>query len=567
MDPVAEAMLPGGSVIVVGTDVYEAHLEKVDGRKKIKTFLSIQLICVPKKGRKAQSFNIFSRTGEEGSPGVAEVVAFPSLGDAVTEFEAVFQSNTGNDWTARASFAPKRGKFNLAAGPPAAAPPTAAPAVADATSRRGRSAAQPKAVSPPPSPKAKRGKKLAALPPGAPPLVSTPSTTQAGCIDATALTLLPDADVVVHGGDVYDVALSQIDISKNMDKYYIIQLLSTPNAGRRADTFYVFVRWGRTGATGQHQLHGAYDTLEEAIEVFEEKFEEKTKNQWSDRHSFKAKKGHYDLIRVDHAKKANRRLGKGPAAKWEYYVDDHVDGKTTGWYAYTKEGTEDTEDLWVTYQSNPHMSQRVVESGTYSYLVDLVKMTQTNTSHPARKVRNIRREFNGVVTQGTPTPGATSITVSAPATTSLFAPPVPAPVAVAPAAPAPVVKAAKAAKVPAAPAAAAPSPSGPTVRPVDSHCPLSHQPAVQVVDDYDIMLNQADIKANKNKFYRLQLLYNTANRTYSFWTRWGRVGEGGQNNLDNCGGDKNSGISAFKKKFKVCPLPSPRPQPMPSTHS
>jgi predicted DNA-binding WGR domain protein len=529
MDPVAEAMLPGGSVLVVGSDAYEAHLSKVEGRKKVTTFLSLQLICVPKKGRKAQSFNVFSRTGEEGTPGVAEVLGtFPSVGSAITEFEAVFHSNTGNDWTARASFATKRGKFNLAAGPPAAVPATKA--------------------SPPPSPKAKRGKKVAALPPGPPPLVSTPSTTQAGCIDATALTLLPDADVVVHGGDIYDVALSQIDISKNMDKYYIVQLLSTPGPGRRAgDHFYVFVRWGRTGAAGQHQLHGAYNTLEEAIEVFEEKFEEKTKNQWSDRHSFKAKKGHYDLIRVDHAKKATRRLGKGPVANWEYYVDDHVDGKATGWYAYTKDGAEEAEDLWVTYQSNPHMSQRVVESGTYSYLVDLAQMTQTNTSHPARKVRHIRREFNGSVTAGTlPTTTATSTTAAPP---SLFAAPAPAVIVPVAAPPAPVVKATKVPKVPAAAAA-----SGPTARPVDTHCPLARQATIQVVDDYDIMLNQADIKANKNKFYRLQLLFNTANSTYHFWTRWGRVGEVGQSNVDSCGNDKNQGISAFKKKFKVCPL-------------
>jgi predicted DNA-binding WGR domain protein len=320
-------MLPGGSVVVEGADVYDAQLSKVEGRKKVTTFLSLQLVFVPKKGRKAQSYNVFSRTGEDGTPGDAEVLSsFPSLSDATTEFETIFRSKTGNDWSSRSSFAPKRGQFNLAGGPP-----PAVPAQADTSGRRGRSATgalpPPKAPSPPP---AKRGKKAAGLPAGPPPLVSTPSTTQAGCIDATALTLLPDADVVVHGGDIYDVALSQIDVSKNMDKYYIIQLLCCPNGGRKADSYYVFVRWGKTGSNGQHQLHGAYSTLDDAIEVFEEKFEEKTKNQWADRHSFKVKKGHYNLLRVDHTQKASRRLGKGPVAKWEYYVDDHVDGKQTG---------------------------------------------------------------------------------------------------------------------------------------------------------------------------------------------------------------------------------------------
>jgi hypothetical protein len=48
---------------------------------------------------------------------------------------------------------------------------------------------------------------------------------------------------------------------------------------------------------------------------------------------------------------------------------------------------ESTEELWITFQANPHMSQRVVESGKYSYLVDLVKMTQTNVSHPAQSLQ------------------------------------------------------------------------------------------------------------------------------------------------------------------------------------
>lgn len=194
------------------------------------------------------------------------------------------------------------------------------------------------------------------------------------------------------------------------------------------------------------------------------------------------------------------------------------------------------------------MSQRVVESGNYSYLVDLVKMTQTNVSHPARKVRNIRREFNGVITQGAPTPTTTSVTFnitsSAPAP-SMFATPAPlATLAIPPPTPIPT----KVSKVAAATSA---SSSSPTARPVDSHCPLVRSSTVQVVDDYDIMLNQADLKANKNKFYRLQLLFDTARSSYHFWTRWGRVGEGGQNNLDSFGNDKDRGISAFKKKFRV----------------
>ena len=49
----------------------------------------------------------------------------------------------------------------------------------------------------------------------------------------------------------------------------------------------------------------------------------------------------------------------------------------------------------------------------------------------------------------------------------------------------------------------------------------------QVVGDYDCMLNQTNIGQNNNKFYVIQLLVRGS--SYSVWTRWGRVGESGQN--------------------------------------
>ena len=83
------------------------------------------------------------------------------------------------------------------------------------------------------------------------------------------------------------------------------------------------------------------------------------------RHSFVKKKDHYDLIKVDHKAKAarsnNAYLG---APMWEYYVDDYVDGKATGWYPYTDDGAFETEKLWIAFQSNTNMSVRIIESGS-----------------------------------------------------------------------------------------------------------------------------------------------------------------------------------------------------------
>ena len=44
----------------------------------------------------------------------------------------------------------------------------------------------------------------------------------------------------------------------------------------------------------------------------------------------------------------------------------------------------------------------------------------------------------------------------------------------------------------------------------------------EVVDDWDCMLNQTNIGQNNNKYYVIQML-KSRSRTYSVWTRWGRV--------------------------------------------
>ncbi|OQR84546.1 poly ADP-ribose polymerase 3-like [Achlya hypogyna] len=112
-----------------------------------------------------------------------------------------------------------------------------------------------------------------------------------------------------------------------------------------------------------------------------------------------------------------------------------------------------------------------------------------------------------------------------------------------------------------APAAAAPTIDETTPaaaasfqRKVDDHLRNScYHNGATVVGDYDVMLNQVEIKAttSKNKFYRLQLLaYPTGQ--HDVWTRWGRVGEAGDSMLLAKGAtwDLATATAAFEKKFK-----------------
>jgi poly [ADP-ribose] polymerase len=124
-----------------------------------------------------------------------------------------------------------------------------------------------------------------------------------------------------------------------------------------------------------------------------------------------------------------------------------------------------------------------------------------------------------------------------------------APVAAA-AAPPPVAPKAASKKEPAAAAAAAaPAAAFTGVIPVEKGLAESGKlfnPSVHA--DYAWLGNQVNIDgANNNKFYRGQVVC-AGGRFYS-WTRWGRVGEPGQNNLDGPS-DVGSAIAAFEKKFK-----------------
>ncbi|RVD82557.1 uncharacterized protein DFL_006979 [Arthrobotrys flagrans] len=87
--------------------------------------------------------------------------------------------------------------------------------------------------------------------------------------------------------------------------------------------------------------------------------------------------------------------------------------------------------------------------------------------------------------------------------------------------------------------------------PVDEMCGLRYS-GYKVYEDsdhvkYDASLNQTNIGNNNNKFYILQLLYK--GKSHAVWTRWGRVGEGGQNKLIS-GLGLDGAIKEFNKKFK-----------------
>ena len=76
------------------------------------------------------------------------------------------------------------------------------------------------------------------------------------------------------GTTVWTATLNQTSLTKNANKYYIIQLLQDDaNAGK----YWVWNRWGRVGYAGQNALKGPFTDLNRAKNEYESKRRDKTR--------------------------------------------------------------------------------------------------------------------------------------------------------------------------------------------------------------------------------------------------------------------------------------------------
>ncbi|KAF6352019.1 poly(ADP-ribose) polymerase 2 [Rhinolophus ferrumequinum] len=115
-------------------------------------------------------------------------------------------------------------------------------------------------------------------------------------VDPECTPKVGKAHVYCEGNDVYDVMLNQTNLQFNNNKYYLIQLLED-DAQRN---FSVWMRWGRVGKMGQHNLVSCSGDLSKAKEIFQKKFLDKTKNNWEDRGKFEKVPGKYDILQMDY---------------------------------------------------------------------------------------------------------------------------------------------------------------------------------------------------------------------------------------------------------------------------
>eukprot|EP00584_Thalassiosira_punctigera_P015440 CAMPEP_0172575658 /NCGR_PEP_ID=MMETSP1067-20121228/137322_1 /TAXON_ID=265564 ORGANISM="Thalassiosira punctigera, Strain Tpunct2005C2" /NCGR_SAMPLE_ID=MMETSP1067 /ASSEMBLY_ACC=CAM_ASM_000444 /LENGTH=1047 /DNA_ID=CAMNT_0013368309 /DNA_START=27 /DNA_END=3169 /DNA_ORIENTATION=- len=365
--------------------------------------------------------------------------------------------------------------------------------------------------------------------------------------------------------DEHRARLALVDPAANSDKYYILQMLIDENPPRKrkrgrggkkkasggAAEYHVFARWGRTGTGGQAKLDGPFEDEDEAKAAFQKVFKSKTGVDWVGAVAgSEPRKGKYEYLASSFKSKtgvdwvgavagSEPRKGKyeylasvvensgGADAKWYYYLQKDPMGKPDGWYEYDEENSREVEELYGDYLGSGkarRLATRVVTSETsgFQYRVDLSKMEQVNTS--SGTVRPIGRTETGEPPSDDMMPGfEDSSEVEEDVENSE-------------------------------------DESGDSedeeqltkksiAGAVDkmASAPLKNG---TIYEDYDVMLNQTNLGANNNKFYKMQLVEDSGRGSYHVFTRWGRVGEDGQ--VQEWGTfDVEEATKKFAEKFRA----------------
>merc|ERR1719316_360872 len=192
---------------------------------------------------------------------------------------------------------------------------------------------------------------------------------------AAKVSLLPGMDV--------RLACIETEEEQQTDKFHVLQGLVDPTLAEDPKCCYAYQRWGITGTRGQIKLEGPMEQPKVAA-ALAKVFEDLTGSSWgSIAPGDRVPPGKYWV---------QQHMNPDFQAKWEYYVADGVDGKRTGWYPYVTSASEEVEELYAQHVANgceARTAVRVIQSGHFSYKVDLDSMTQQNTR--TRKQRTIRR--------------------------------------------------------------------------------------------------------------------------------------------------------------------------------
>eukprot|EP00932_Pfiesteria_piscicida_P013108 SRR837773.246.p2 GENE.SRR837773.246~~SRR837773.246.p2 ORF type:complete len:365 (-),score=114.57 SRR837773.246:130-1224(-) len=182
----------------------------------------------------------------------------------------------------------------------------------------------------------------------------------------------------------FSVRLVLINAALGLDNFHVMQLLRVPGSTDDCGAcYYLYQHSGGTHST-VHTFVDGPETLPKLTATFKEVFEKLTGHRWGTvEPGHQALPGKYWL---------QQRSAPDVEARWQYFVNDGVSGKATGWYDYDASASAEVEELYAQHEANSREQRtatRLVHSGCFSYKVDLEAMLQENTQ--TGKVRLLRR--------------------------------------------------------------------------------------------------------------------------------------------------------------------------------
>jgi poly [ADP-ribose] polymerase len=114
----------------------------------------------------------------------------------------------------------------------------------------------------------------------------------------------PNGKVHQENGVNFEVMLTQTDIVSGMNKYYHLQLIDMDSNGQK---FLVFSKFGRVGTDVGAFYKSNPSGLKGALEIFHEKYFDKSGNKWEERENFVKKPNKYYPIKVDLEEEAEEK--------------------------------------------------------------------------------------------------------------------------------------------------------------------------------------------------------------------------------------------------------------------
>lgn len=105
-----------------------------------------------------------------------------------------------------------------------------------------------------------------------------------------------DAHILKEGDSFYSAVLNCVDVAKNKNSFYKLQLLESDYSN---NTYWVFRSWGRIGVSGDTKLEKFHDKYD-AIQSFKRLYLDKTRNDWDNRKNFQKYPSFYFPVDVDY---------------------------------------------------------------------------------------------------------------------------------------------------------------------------------------------------------------------------------------------------------------------------